>query len=341
MHRSLQDENDDGLGFDDDGCGEEVSLFGSLDDLLIFEALISLIGVIAVVLLLEFVFMRGRNYLRTTPFFELGGYIERELVVIGTMTFSFKILFNTHHFLSEDWKLALEYSDLLVPMTAFASCGQGFVLLISSLEQTRNWKRYYFARTSAAIRKYGEARESTSILASLGFSLPLRQAISGLEFRICHTIFCEHNLISHETFRFDSYVDKCYRLFLQEAIDLKIVDWFFVVIIMALLYSRELIRKENCEDRGEDIAGCNELDRISNYYFLVIGAAVVCSSVVVFGFSWYYRRKVFQSVGVSGPQDYVRYLTEHEARLESEKSVLDDVRLSMKDLKVIMQMHLA
>eukprot|EP01035_Chromulina_nebulosa_P021149 gene21149-27403_t len=48
--------------------------------------------------------------------------LEKEMMTVGTMAFTFKIIINSNAIHNEHWIFALEFADLLVPITSFCFC---------------------------------------------------------------------------------------------------------------------------------------------------------------------------------------------------------------------------
>jgi hypothetical protein len=70
----------------------------------------AIIIIVFSVLLVEDLFEKLNKLTNDTPFQELLRAIEKELMVVGTMAFIFKLIINLKLIADDDWVLALEYA---------------------------------------------------------------------------------------------------------------------------------------------------------------------------------------------------------------------------------------
>jgi len=63
---------------------------------------------------------------------------------------------------------------------------------------------------------------------------PLLPAVAQLEFRIFHHLFCDAYNIQRNAFAFDQYVAKVYQRNLDQLLEIRLLDWFYVVVLLAL-----------------------------------------------------------------------------------------------------------
>ena len=87
-----------------------VLIFNSFSSLNIIYGSISIIIIIAGVLSVEYIFESLNQLTNDTPFQELVSAIEKELMIVGTMAFIFKIIINVNLLANHEWILALEYA---------------------------------------------------------------------------------------------------------------------------------------------------------------------------------------------------------------------------------------
>lgn len=93
----------------------EQSLFGfpySIDHTTAFTSFLIIIGVL---LFLEWLIEQLNKLTHDTSFEEIVLAIQRELMIVGCMAFSFKILLNIDSVnVNDSWAIALEFADLVV-----------------------------------------------------------------------------------------------------------------------------------------------------------------------------------------------------------------------------------
>ena len=97
------------------------SLFGSLGQIETDLGTISIILIIVTVLLLEFCFIQLEDSTFDTPFQPMIAAIQKELMIVGTSAFILKIV-AANIFIAEEWLLAIEIGDIIVPVTSFFFC---------------------------------------------------------------------------------------------------------------------------------------------------------------------------------------------------------------------------
>lgn len=59
-----------------------------------------------------------------------------------------------------------------------------------------------------------------------------------MEFRIFYLIFCSTFQIQKGAFAFDEYVAKVFQRYVQELIEIRMVDWFYVTVVLCLNLGR-------------------------------------------------------------------------------------------------------
>ena len=57
--------------------------------------------------------------------------IEKELMIVGSTAFIFKLISSS----TGHWNEALDFADLLIPIFSFCYCAIGFILIVSSLRK--------------------------------------------------------------------------------------------------------------------------------------------------------------------------------------------------------------
>ena len=85
-------------------------LFGSANYITADTGTFSFFIVIFTVVCIETVFQFIHKSTTGTAYHEMVTAIEKELMIVGSMAFSLKIIFNTIHFNSPHWVLAIEFA---------------------------------------------------------------------------------------------------------------------------------------------------------------------------------------------------------------------------------------
>lgn len=93
-------------------------------------------------------------------------------------------------------------------------------------------------------------------------------SIEQLEFRIFHSLFCSAFRIQKNAFSFDEYVAKVFQRFVLELIEIRLIDWFYVITFLCLNLLRVKLNLHyfSCE---EGDSPCD--DRRNIYLFTIIG----------------------------------------------------------------------
>jgi hypothetical protein len=149
-----------------------------------------------------------------TPFESMIYSIEKELMIVGVMAFTFKIILTLESdILPTEWIVGLECADLLVPITTFLFCGQAILLIIMSIKQCALWsKAYHLLLDELLADFYNKQIQLHQRFLGRFFWFPLSIINDAVEFRIFHVIFCDANNITKSGFEFDEYVCKLFLL---------------------------------------------------------------------------------------------------------------------------------
>lgn len=133
-------ESGDDHGGDDDPCATthssetSQSLFGiltHLDGAIFVQCVLIIVGA---VIFIEHTFELLQKVTYETPFNNIVRQIQKELMIVGTTAFLFKVVINIMDPMRTDWFHAIEYSDLIVPMFSFSNCFVGIVLLFQTVK---------------------------------------------------------------------------------------------------------------------------------------------------------------------------------------------------------------
>ena len=93
-------------------------------------------------------------------------------------------------------------------------------------------------------------------------------SIEQLEFRIFHNIFSSAFQIQKGAFAFDEYVAKVFQRYVVELIEIRLLDWFYVSIMLCLNLGRVKVNLQwsSCSHHDEEC-----LNRRDIYIFTAIG----------------------------------------------------------------------
>ena len=98
--------------------------------------------IIGIVVALEKIFFFARKKLRDTKLNDMFTAMFDELMIVCCMSFVFKIVVNQYgETFNHPWLIALEYADVLVPITTFVYCLQGGYLVLVSIHYVAAWRK--------------------------------------------------------------------------------------------------------------------------------------------------------------------------------------------------------
>jgi hypothetical protein len=99
-----------------------------------------------------------------TPFYEMVGKIEEELMIVGTSSFILKVVINTTDFGNNEWAYPIEFAEILVPLIAFSYCAIGVLIILISLQQCYAWSRANNLKSMEIMDDYFEASKRLSFM---------------------------------------------------------------------------------------------------------------------------------------------------------------------------------
>ena len=97
---------------------------------------------------------------------------------------------------------------------------------------------------------------------------PMNTSIEQMEFRIFHNIFCSTFKIQKEAFAFDEYAAKVFQKFALELIEIRLLDWFYVTVILFLNLGRVKLNLQYMSCEHHDVE-CDE--KREEYLFTIVG----------------------------------------------------------------------
>ncbi len=345
--------------------GAGVTIFGALPFVDPMIGAISMVIIVAVVLIVEHFFHRLHSYTHDTPFEQMLISIQKELMIVGTMSFIFKIILQSTS-MNIDWVLGLEFADTVVPITSFVCCTIGVMLIVMSLSVVKHWIKSYHLHLYEVLENYYENAHSWFNKPNLSF-LPISSLNSQMEFRIFHSIFCENYNIKRDAFAFDQYVYRIFEKYLLKILDIDSRNWFIILGLTMLNWLRyetgidvhECVRKHSSiygdgtnsnsySDRRRYLAGgsrvnyehavyCDAPSSVDN--FTIAGFFLFLFSLFLAIISRKYELKLMETRGIENSDDYCLYLQsyeeahEHDNDDDKNNKDKDNNKLSENDLK--------
>ena len=240
---------------------------------------ISMLIVIVSVVLLENMFHLLHILTKDTAFSEMILRIEKELMIVGSTAFIFRLIISPNNFSANGWENAINYADLLVPIFSFCYCGIGIILIMSSLRQCSLWSKAYHLHLIELLDEFLE--KSSRLTFKLSWK-PLNQIITKMEFRIFHAIFCDSFMVKSDSFAFDEYVSRVYEKYVFSIISIRIYHWFALIVLVLLNWARNAL-KVHYKSCGIDDIECKESSDIfiftcAGFVLFIITAILVFAS---------------------------------------------------------------
>ena len=306
------------------------TIFGTMIDLNPMAGSLSILIIVVAVICTEKVFEGLHEVTRDTPFSDMVSAIEKELMIVGSMAFIFKIVVNTTTFLDHSWLAALEYADLVVPITSFCLVGQGLFLILMSIKVCALWRKAYHLHLFELLEGY---YDNLNFFNSGALSwLPFSVVNSAMEFRIFHFIFSDRYCIQRKSFAFDEYVQRCFEKVLLRIITIRPTDWFIVVAATMINWARCANNTDAhaCKDfvDEEGYTECMITTQLQDFFILgMILFAILFFMAII---SRMYELNLLRTIGIHSSDDYASYLQVLE---EKESAFVERKRHDEDDLK--------
>ena len=284
----------------------EQSLFGGLEtiqpSILIYSLLIVVVGVIS----LEFLSSVTHKYTADTPYDELVTALEKELMIVGSTAFLFKVFLSHNTVLNHDWVFSLEYADLLIPIFAFSNCVKGFMLILLSYYLSFFWGKSYHLSNEELIIEFLEGTASNS-WRRLVWDI-INPEVNQIEFAIVHEIFCDVYRFHADAFAFDLYVKRVLEKFVLEMIEIRQFNWVFLIGLMCGYFIQEENAPLSLSKCGteESPYSCERISHTA--MFTVAGCAMFAITSFTACVIRYYELQLLRKRGVRGTVDYPHYL---------------------------------
>ena len=263
---------------------------------------ISIVIVIISVVLLEKIFRFLHFLTKDTAFSNMILRIEKELMIVGSTAFVFRLIVTPSSLSTSEWVGALNYADLIVPIFSFCYCGIGIMLIISSLRQCNLWSKSYHLQLIELLDEFLEESKSLSFRISWK---PLKQIINKIEFRIFHALFCDFFFLKPDAFAFDEYVARVYEKYVFSIISINIFHWFTFIVLVLLNWARIALKIEYQSCIDDDIQ-CKQQNGI--VIFTSAGAVLFAVTGVLVYVSRNLEMKIMAKRNITSYKSYNSFL---------------------------------
>ena len=236
------------------GHGGEI--FGSFDYIKPETAAICFILVIMVILMLEYVFHEIHSISHDTPFADMISAMEKELMIVGSMAFAFKVFVAKVDF-NHELHVAVEVTETIAAISAFLFCLGGIFLILMSMRELDIWSKSFNLHAYEIVADYyGIVDDANHDINDHEFTwwehfnnrieyyvqkwrwLPISRINAEIEFRVIHAAFCETFQIQRDALAFDEYVNKCVEKQILKIITIDPANWFVVIVLVLLNWLR-------------------------------------------------------------------------------------------------------
>jgi len=293
-------------------------------------ASVSMIIVILSVLALENIFHLLHFITTDTAFSKMIVRIEKELMIVGSTAFIFRLIVAPTAESSPTWAAALNYADLIIPIFSFCYCGIGLLLIVSSLKQCDIWSKAYHLHL---IELLDEFVLKTGQLTFKFSWKPMHRIINKVEFRIFHFIFCDFFQIQPSAFAFDEYVARVYEKYVFSIISIGIMHWLLLCLIVLLNWARIALglQYHSCHEGDSKCQKVNDI-----IIFTILGAILYFITLVLVYVSRNLEMKIMLKRDITSYKSYYQYLHAlDEVQEMGSPQILE--RLNEEGLKEIVQ----
>jgi len=314
-------------GGDDDDEGGHPPLFEAVSHLEIELGTWATFVIIGFIILLKNIIGAMHTITHDTPFEGMLTKIEEELMIVGTSSFVFKIVLNTSTFGDNKWAYPLEFGEVLIPLVAFSYCGLGIMLILVSLKQCFIWSRAQNLKVLEILDDYFEDKKR------IYFPLiwkPFFTSINQMEFRIFHHLFCATFRIRKDAFAFDEYVTKVFQRNLDELLEIRLQDWFYIVVVLCLNLIRVKLNWQysDCENtHDKKYYACDERRQV--ILFTIVGGVIVGFNFLIWVASRRIELKILRRQGLTSHLQYAKYIQ----TMEIDSITADGHRMDAERLK--------
>lgn len=207
--------------------------------------------------------------------------IQKELMVVGGISFLFKCVVDSAHFDGE-WLHAIEFADIIIPIAAFFFCMLGTIAVYVFQREEVLVCDTFLHGIWELLNKYYR-QKSTNVFTKLLFR-------SRMEFHASKVICFDEFDIIDETFPFDEYLMKVYEKYLMDIINIDPWNWLLVIFLAYCNWIRWELQW-NIYPSCEDLACTHENDII---LFTIVGFGMLACTLVLALVSRYYQLQYFR-----------------------------------------------
>ena len=234
-----------------DGQSKGIS-FGSIDSLQVTPASVSFILILILVVNIEYIFSVVHRNCVETPIEIIVQRIEKELMIVGGCAFLIKIILNSSDYDGvdwfHDWAQALEFADLVLPITSLIYVLTGLVLF--RVCQTR-CKLYEMSNQLTLLEiMHDLAEDSKKIFIENRYLCNIYSSVLKVEFRVLYNLFYDESRVEHGAVDFAEYVKLSFEKYLTSIVTIQPQNWSLVIVIILLNLGRVQLNLEiyTCDD---------------------------------------------------------------------------------------------
>lgn len=267
---------------------------------------VSIVIVIVAVVALEKLFHFLHFLTKETAFKNMIVRIEKELMIVGSTAFVFRLIVTPSELAISEWGLALDYADLIIPIFSFCFCAIGVILIVSSLRQCDLWSKSYHHHL---VELLDELFEKSSGFCFQWSWKPMNEIITKMEFRVFHALFCDFFLLQPKAFAFDEYVARVYEKYVFSIISIGTFHWMILALIVLLNWMRIVLNIQYQTCAMGDIE-CEEMNDV--IVFTCAGALLVTATGVLVNISRSLELKIMAKRDITSYKSYPSFLQNFE-----------------------------
>jgi hypothetical protein len=162
---------------------------------------------------------------------------------------------------------------------------------------------------------------------------PLNVCIEQLEFRIYHNLFCSTFKIQKGAFAFDEYVVKVFQRLVLELIEIRLVDWFYVTVLLLLNLGRVKLDWHLNRCKQHDYT-CDE--KRTNRLFTGAGTIIFAATLLLLVVSRRLELAVIRKYGPTSHVEYAKFIQEDEAKDHAVDQCMDTNDLKVSSIRHIL-----
>jgi hypothetical protein len=192
--------------------------------------IISFVVIVVVVITLEWLIGLLHKVVFETPFQDIITVMLTELMIVGFISLTFKVIFATTDSIATKWVHGLEFAEITISFTAFNHCIVGGLLIMYISQHLNNWGKISRSHISDILHDFILTVKS---MHTRFYWFPF-QLLQNIEFRMLNNFFCSIYHINKKTFDFEAYVKHCFTKFLFELVEISMFNWAIVFVILSL-----------------------------------------------------------------------------------------------------------